>query len=176
MLHANSFDDWPIQTMRTDDFDPCIKMLIRDEVIAARRKQSIITENILQMVTQHIDENGPPKSSHFKQHTSRRETVSRRWNNLVCSQKCIPLKFVRYEQGSKSENWYEDSINQFSDVMQHGNFGNRNRGFSLPADLFRFTVENLAPDRSSLEFLEVIYKINQEQKFHLLFSIYVLKE
>jgi len=112
-----------------------IEMLVKDEVVAARRKQSIITQNVLKNVCNHIEVNGPPKSNQNHHHGKRESDslVDRRRNNLECFHRWIPLKFVSYSK----ENGYSDSVKEFRDLlMQSCNFGSEFHGFSLPKDLF----------------------------------------
>ena len=91
-----------------------IQMFIKDEVVAARRKQAVITKEVLQDVANHISE---PTQRHYK-------------TNLVCREVWEPLRFVSYSK----ETGYEESINEFQTWLDsHGNFGNR---LSNPADLF----------------------------------------
>ena len=87
---------------------------------------SVITDRILQYVTTHIEDNAPPKQKPAggKREANEKQLVDRKCNNLVCSHRCIPLKFVNCTNVSG----FEESIDQFRTLlMQHGNFGNQNK-------------------------------------------------
>lgn len=98
-----------------------IKMVIQDEIVAARRKQGIITSEILDLVIDHVGNN---------ESTCQSKVTNR--HNLMCNARQVPLKFVNWNE-------YEESIQLLKEnLLRHGYFGHQRHGFSLPSSLFDY--------------------------------------
>ena len=121
-------------------------------------------------MTKHIEQNGPPKSNQNRQNPNqgkregsegdRRSRIDGKRNNLVCSHRCIPLKFV----SCSKDTGYEDSVKEFRDLlMQHGNFGNEGRGFSLPEQLFHPKDRK---DESFIDYTNYQFDLKREEGYY----------
>ena len=71
-------------------------MLIHDEIVAARRLQTVINSDILTFVTDHIRKNDPNRVDRMIPDEARDEAKST-FSYLQCKFKYFPLRFVNFE-------------------------------------------------------------------------------
>ena len=136
-----------------------IGMIIKDEVVAARRLQAVINSDILDFVTSHIREHHQDRAGEHARHTNPPNSTSsydldnqftQTVTNLQCTFTHFPLRFVNCEGSTP----YNEAIGEFKDLLRsrslQNRFGNVENGFSLPDKLFDH--KDLKDDLSQYEF------------------------
>ena len=73
-----------------------VEMLIHDEIVAARRLQTVINSDILTFVTDHIRKNDPNRVDRMIPDDAREDAKST-FSYLQCKFKYFPLRFVNFE-------------------------------------------------------------------------------
>ena len=75
-----------------------VEMLIHDEIVAARRLQTVINSDILTFVTDHIRKNDPNRvECHRMIPDDAGDEVKSTFSYLQCKFKYFPLRFVNFE-------------------------------------------------------------------------------